>query len=187
MVMLKMELSGCLSRLGKQFIYRSMGRFDQQVTTKFHVDGGPSESLLMLGYEPSRVHSRLYLADYVRCAFDRGMTPAQFMEELNPMFHRGEEALNGYITELPQPESGHFRILLINNSFLPYTEAKANPLGVMHKAVIVDPDEQESRIVNSIMLTTADVLKPDAIAAEQEAGFLTTDAISPSVYRSKAD
>src|SRR5580704_415366 len=57
-------------RSGRRFACRSVGRFDQQETTKFHLDGAPAESLLMLGYEPSRVRSRLLLADYSRCAFD---------------------------------------------------------------------------------------------------------------------
>lgn len=35
---------------GRRLAYQSMGRFDQQVTTKPHRDGGPNESILMLGY-----------------------------------------------------------------------------------------------------------------------------------------
>ena len=65
------DLKARLSEIGrgrglKPFAYRSMGRFDQQVTTKFHLDGAPAESLLMLGYEPSKVRSRLFLAHYTR-------------------------------------------------------------------------------------------------------------------------
>jgi lactoylglutathione lyase len=56
MVDLKHELSEkCLQRAGKKLLYRSMARFDQQETTKFHIDGAPAESMLMLGYEPSKV------------------------------------------------------------------------------------------------------------------------------------
>ncbi len=182
MAALKMQLSEVLSPLGKKFVYRSLGRFNQQVTTKFHLDGAPAESLLMLGYEPSNVRSRLWLADYVHCAFDRGLTPDQFMNDLNPMFHPGEEALTDYVTELPQPDSGHSRILLINNSLLPFTDSQTNPLGVMHKAEIVEPKAEESRIVNSVMLTTTALSKPDLIGEEQESAFVTTDAISPTVY-----
>ena len=58
--------SGCLSVLG---------RFDQQETTKFHLDGAPDESLLVLGYEPSNVRSRPCLADYSRCVLDLGIEP----------------------------------------------------------------------------------------------------------------
>src|SRR5258708_31161424 len=48
MVTLKTQLSDVLAHIGKMFIYRSMGRFDQQVTTKFHLDGAPLQSMLML-------------------------------------------------------------------------------------------------------------------------------------------
>src|SRR2546423_691115 len=120
-----------------------MARFDQQDTTKFHLDGAPEQSMLMLGYEPSQVQSRLFLGDYTRAAFDLGITPQQFLQDYNPMLRKGEELLARYATELPQPEPGHARILLINNSSLPFTEARSNPLGVMHRAIIVTPNEAE--------------------------------------------
>src|SRR5208283_291981 len=66
-----------VERVGKPFLFRSMGRFDQQETTKFHLDGAPDESLLLLGYEPSKVRSRLFLADFTRCSFDLGIEPKQ--------------------------------------------------------------------------------------------------------------
>jgi hypothetical protein len=164
---------------GKPFSFRSMARFDQQVTTKFHLDGAPAESMLILGYEPSRVVSRLFLADYTRAAFDLGITPQQFLQDFNPMFKKGEELLAGYATELPQAAEGHSRILVINNSSLPYTEAKTNPLGVMHKAIIVTPDESERRIVNSTMLVTD---SGDEISANKQEEFVTTEKISQKSY-----
>ncbi len=42
-------------RTGQTLIYLSAGRFDQQTSTRPHLDGGPDESLLMLGYESSEV------------------------------------------------------------------------------------------------------------------------------------
>ena len=195
MVTLKNELSKILSRSGKRFVYRSLGRFDQQVTTKFHLNGVLAESVLMLGYEPSKVHSRVFLADYLRCAFDLGMRPDQFLNNLSPMFqfHRVEEALTGYATELPQPEEGNSRILLINNSLLLFTDLRGNqllrrnPLGVMHKAEIIDPNKDERRIVNSVMLTTAHVSESDKIGEERESGFLTSEEITPSLYGATAE
>ena len=35
-----------------QFRPERLGRFDQQVSSKFHRDGAPPASLLLLGYEP---------------------------------------------------------------------------------------------------------------------------------------
>jgi hypothetical protein len=74
---------------GRPLHFVSMSQFDQQVTTRAHLDGGPVESLLLLGYEPSAVESRLFLVDYTRCALDHGMTPRRFLDEVNPAFGRG--------------------------------------------------------------------------------------------------
>ncbi len=135
--------------------------------------------MLILGYEPSRVISRLFLADFTRAALDLGITPQQFLNDFNPMYRKGEELLGRYVTELPQPDEGHSRILLINNSSLPFTEVRTNPLGVMHKAIIVTPDESERRIVNSTMLVTED---GDEISADKQEEFITTDYISQKNY-----
>jgi hypothetical protein len=87
MVELKNRLSDkCFKRTCMKLLYRSMARFDQQETTKFHLDGAPEQSMLMLGYEPSQVHSRLFLADYTHAAFDLGLTPQEFLQDFNPMF-----------------------------------------------------------------------------------------------------
>ena len=180
MVRLKEGLSEVGVRRGRlPFVYRSLGRFDQQATTKFHLDGAPEQALLMLGYEPSRVHSRLLLADYTRAAFDLGLTPQQFLEEFNPMYRRGEELLDRYVTELPQAPDGHFRIVFVNNSSLPFTEARTDPLGVLHKAEIINPTPTEPRIVNSTMLVTGET---DEIGQQQQQDFVTTDEISQPAY-----
>jgi len=179
MVHLKQLLSEISQRrTGKPFLFRSMARFDQQETTKLHLDGAPEQSMLMLGYEPSQVQSRLFLGDYSRAAFDFGITPQRFLQDFNPMFKKGEEVLAPYVTELPQPEPGHARILLVNNSSLPFTEAGTNPLGVMHKAIIVTPDEAERRIVNSTMLVT----EGDEIGVDKQEEFVATDKISQKNY-----
>ena len=90
----------------------------------------------------------------------------------------GEELLGPYTTELPQPGAGHSWILLVNNSALPFTEARTNPLGVMHKAVIVTPDSSKRRIVNSTMLVT----EGEEIGVDKQEVFVRTDTISQKVY-----
>jgi hypothetical protein len=120
----------------------------------------------------------LLLADYTRAAFDLGITPQRFLHDFNPMYQRGEDLLGRYVTELPQPHDDHARILLVNNSSLPFTEARTNPLGVMHKAVIVTPDAAERRIVNSTMLAVGG----DEIGIDQQQEFVTTDGISRKDY-----
>lgn len=179
MVAVKQQLNEVnLRRTGQPFVFRSMARFDQQVTTKFHLDGAPERSILLLGYEPSKVRSRLFLADYTRAAFDLGITPQQFLQDYNPMYRRGEETLAPYVTQLPQPEDSHSRILIINNSSLPFTEERSNPLGVMHKAEIMSPDESEPRIINSTMI----VVDGDEASADEQREFVATDKISKKTY-----
>ena len=179
MVALKERLSEIgVRRFGKSFVYRFLSRFDQQVTTKFHLDGAPAESLLMLGYESTRVRSRLFLTDYTRAAFDLDISPQQFLADYNPMYVKGEECLAKYVTEVPQPTDGHSRIVLINNSSLPFTDDRTNPLGVMHKAMIVTPDDTERRIVNSMMLTVGG----EEIGVDPQIEFVSTDEISQRTY-----
>jgi hypothetical protein len=172
----------CLARTGRRFALRSVGRFDQQETTKFHLDGGPEASLLMLGYEASRVRSRLALADYTRCAFDLGITPERFLHEHNPMFAPGARLLEPYVTEVRQAAAEHLQILLINNSWLPFTPARTNPLGVMHRAEMLNPSAAETRIVNSAMLELADPATPEAVDVAKQDEFVRTDAISQKLY-----
>src|SRR5688500_9602851 len=47
------------SKTGNTLIYLSAARFDQQQTTRPHLDGGPDECFLMLGYDPSDVDAEL--------------------------------------------------------------------------------------------------------------------------------
>lgn len=90
-VLLKDSL-GAINRLenSRSLQCVSMMQFDQQNTTKFHLDGAPEESYLMLGHEPSGVHSELRVADYTRAANDLHLTPQQYLADFNPMFVRGE-------------------------------------------------------------------------------------------------
>ena len=88
--------------------------------------------------------------------------------------------LGRYVTELPQLAEGHARILLINNSSLPFTEDGANSLGVMHKAEVVNLTESERRIVNSTMLVT----EGGEIGKERQEEFVRTNEISKKIeYR----
>jgi hypothetical protein len=185
MMNLKKRLSEIgVRRGGRPFVFRSMGRFDQQENTKFHLDGAPDPSMLMLGYEPSKVRSRLFLADYSRAAFDLRITPQQFLSDFNPMYRKNEELLAHYVTELPQATESHGYILLINNSSLPFTEGRTNPLGVMHKAEILNPTQAGQRLVNSMMLVT----EGEEIGKDQQEAFMRTKEISKKIeYRNGKD
>ena len=161
-----------LSRGRKPFTIRSLGRFDQQVTTKFHLDGAPPESLLVLGYEPSTVGSVLRMADYSRAAHDLDMSPEEF---LDPMFMTSERLLQPYIAEVLAPPPGASRLVLVNNSKMPFDGV--SPQGVLHQASIPTPDTGASRIINSMMLATDGDSLPETCLET----FLTTREISGSI------
>jgi hypothetical protein len=183
MVNLKRELSQiCQQQISKKLIYQSMGRFDQQNTTRFHRDNAPDESLLMLGYEPSDVQSRLFMADYSLCAHALGMTPADFLRDYNPMYQRGEDELRQFSTELIEFKPTHYQIVLVNNSSAPYSQDAFSPQGVLHKAEILTPDNTLHRVVNSAMLSTAAPGADDIVTIEAQVDFTSTSAVSQRNY-----
>jgi hypothetical protein len=138
-------------RRDPRFVYERLGRFDQQVTTKFHRDGAPHASLLVLGYEPSAVASRLFVADLPRVAFDHGLGANAFIAANNPMFPAGESLLRNAVTALEWPKD-RSTIVLINNSLFPDDVSVGQPLGVLHKGEIPSPDHTQSRVINSMGL-----------------------------------
>ena len=135
-----------------KFVAERLGRFDQQVSSKFHRDGAPPESLLLLGYEPTTVRSHLFIADSSRAAFEAGVPLPEFVAKFNPMFPTGEAKYLPFVTELDLPHGESF-IIAINNSLLPLVPGKANTLGVLHKALIEFPDATAQRVINSVGLT----------------------------------
>ncbi|MBC7820609.1 MAG: hypothetical protein IAG10_27305 [Planctomycetaceae bacterium] len=182
MVDLKEALGRVEQRLfGRTLGYLSVARFDQQNTTKFHVDGAPDEAMLMLGYEPTPVRSRVALADYTRCARDLGMTPIEFLDRLNPMFQSGEQALRPYVTELPFDQK-RLQIILINNSRMPFTDGGSGWLGVMHTAQILTPDQSLHRVINSTMIAPQPIEELETVSLADKEWFLTTDEVRTSKY-----
>lgn len=173
MIELKNGLNNLLiSQTGKKLNYQWIGRFDQQETTKFHRDNAPEQSFLMLGYEPTKVKSKLFLADFMLFAKSKGISPDEYFDNYNPMFTDGEKQLEPYITEIENFKESSYKIVLINNSCL--TESP----GVLHKAMIVTKDLKQERIINSIMLYSADINTADTYSTEQENDFITTTLIS---------
>jgi hypothetical protein len=136
-----------------RFVPERFGRFDQQISSRFHRDGAPPASLLVLGYEPTAVRSRFWIADASAAAVGAGMGLAEYMAANNPMFPAGEQALAPFVTELDLPPGESF-LVLANNSLLP--AGGGNPLGVLHRAAIAAPDPAGCRIINSIGYTPAD-------------------------------
>jgi hypothetical protein len=143
-------------RHGDALLFHSVSRFDQQAPTRPHRDGGPDASVLVLGYEPTEVISRVSLMDYSRAAFERGLTPAGFLDCCNPAFGGDAELLRPYTVELTAFDPGHFQILVVNNSQLPHEERHRGMLGLLHHAVIVSPRPDRSRWIDSLLLGVMD-------------------------------
>jgi hypothetical protein len=141
-------------RAGRRLAPLSFVQFDQQRTTKFHLDGGPRESLLILGYEPSAVESELFIADYSRAAWEMGISPAEYLSAYNPMFASTEAALERHVTALAPFDRSRTNVLVINNSSADFGEGSQ---GVMHKAIIPRPTPDHGRVVHSMMLSIGDI------------------------------
>lgn len=163
---------------GRHLVYLSMGRFDQQETTRFHLDGAPEVSFLMLGYEPSEVPSELAMTDYSRAAAELGITPRQFLTDYNPMFAEGQRLLAPFVTRLTAFDPTAAQVLLINNSSRPFTGDIADQLGVMHQATIPQPNVARQRLVNSTMLASALDVAEETVSPAMQDGFVETEAIA---------
>ncbi len=170
------------SRHQRDLIVLSAGRFDQQETTKLHRDGGPEECFLMLGYEPSQVPASIAMADYSRCAFDMGLSPADLLEKHNPMFHAGEDLLRPYTAEVTCFTPAHAQIVVINNSVAPFSEDDAHWQGVLHTATIHQPDERLIRVVNSMMIASVPLGTKETVNETELQEYINTDVVRRRGY-----
>jgi hypothetical protein len=156
----------CREKFGIALEYLSLGCFDQQATTRPHRDGAPDESLLVLGYEPTVVASRMYLLDYSAAARARGLAPKGFLEQRGLACTGCEEILAGDTTEVAGWDTSHYQVLIVNNGAA--ADGARGMLGVLHQAVVVrDPTRQ--RRVHSLTLaaagSAAQVLGPGQVQA----------------------
>jgi hypothetical protein len=160
----------CREKFGVALSYLSLGCFDQQATTRPHRDGAPDESLLVLGYEPTAVASRLYLLDYSAAARERGLAPREFLTQRGLACTGCEEILAGDTTEVAGWDNSHYQVLVINNGAA--ADGRRGMLGVLHQAVVTR-DPGQKRQVHSMTLATAgsaaEVLAPAQVEAFIEA------------------
>lgn len=169
-------------KTGNTLGYLSAARFDQQESTRPHLDGGPEECFLMLGYEPSAVASELEISDYTKCAFNLGLSPQEFMAQHNPMFKSGFDLLRPYATRVSCFSSTDYQIVCINNSSAAYSESSPSWQGTLHTATIVKPDESKRRVINSTMIASVPAGTPDTIGAAQLQDFATTSLVRRRGY-----
>ncbi len=183
MVNIKREMAAShISRSKQTLIYLSAGRFDQQESTKPHLDGGPDECFLMLGYEPSEIPSELEISDYTKCAYELGLTPKQFMAKHNPMFKSGHDLLRPYSTRIPCFSANTFQIVCINNSSAPHVADGSHWQGTLHTATIQKPDESKRRVINSTMIARAPLGSSDVIDEKSLQYFIHTSEVKRRGY-----
>ncbi|WP_166819714.1 hypothetical protein [Thalassoroseus pseudoceratinae] len=163
---------------GRRLVTRSMTRFDQQTTTKPHVDGSELESVLVLGYEPTQVRSRIFMSDFSVCAGTQGLYPAEFLEKFNPMYAHGTKMLEPFTTELTAFDPGHFQILLVNNSCARGKLNGRTMQGVLHHADVPEPRTDVQRIINSILLTPGPRDAEDTLPPAERQRFMESDELS---------
>ena len=175
MIKIKEELSKkCQDEFEEALDFYWLGRFNQQNTTKYHRDNAPKDSYLMLGYEPTKVESKLSFADYHQLVVEKNIPIDKYYDLHNPIFKDGEELLKPYINLVENFDKTAYKIVLMNNSDL--TSKKT--CGVLHKAEIVKKDLTESRVINSIMLYLKPLDAPNSKTKEEEIEFLETNEIS---------
>lgn len=184
---LMVEVKGEMARIHESntshtLVYQSAGRFDQQETTRPHLDGGPEECLLMLGYEPSGVDSEVEIFDYARCAYDLGLAPKELLARHNPMFESGDELLRPYSTPAVCFTPAAYQIVCINNSWAPFSREKPAWQGVLHTARVLSPDESERRVINSTMIASVAKGTADAVTPSELEAFVTTPGVRRRGY-----
>jgi hypothetical protein len=165
---------------GKTLIILSVLRADQQNSTKLHLDGGPEESLLILGYEPSEIASSIEVADYARSAADMGMSPKEYLDQHNPMFPSGTELLRPYVSAVPCFSPDAFQILVVNNSSAPLDHRAWQ--GALHRATVNAPDESRRRVIDSVLIASAPQGSADVVTAAELEEFINTSSVRRRTY-----
>ena len=166
---------------GETLVWQSAMRFDQQTTTRPHRDGGPAESLLLLGYEPTPVASTLSVFDLAAAASDAGLGPAAYLEEHNPMFPAGAARLADYKQPVPGFAADTYRIALLNNSAAGPADVPTDRppwLGVLHTAAVPAPDPAARRVIDSTLLAPASVGSAGPVSRAALDEFVTTAAVA---------
>lgn len=180
MVDLKNEFSRLESgHRGRELVDQSLTRFDQQVTTKPHRDGGPDESVLMLGYEPSLIESPLEMSDYSKCVHDLGMTPVKFLDQFNPMFPGGQERLAGCAAPIDDVDNTSYQVMIINNSLNSLGDGL---VGVLHTATILNPNPDLRRVINSTMMASVLRGHGEGMTVAEQIDLATTVVVRTPVY-----
>ena len=119
------------------------------------------------------------MSDYSKCANDLGMTPADFLDQFNPMFPDGQNRLAAYTTPIDDFDNTSFQIMLINNSMKQFGDGL---VGVLHTATIINPNPDLRRIINSTMIASVPQGHGGSISVDEQNDFVTTAVVRRPVY-----
>jgi len=161
--------------VGPPLEWFTLNRFDQKETTRPHRDAGPAQSVLIIGYEPSKIRSDLWVADYSACAHQLGLSPLQFLEEFNPMYAKGMHHLAPYVMPVEDFDSKHFNMLVVNNSSTALDRQAQHWQGLLHSAAMRGRVNGGTRIINSAMIAPQQSDGHKALSAEAVEHFLSSD------------
>lgn len=172
MVELKEGLSNlCELRTNQQLNYQGIGRFNHQHSSRFHRDSAEEHSFLMLGYEPTQVDSKVYVADYTKYIESQNISlEAYFGGNQSVNTASDEQLLEPYITELEPFSKNHYRLLLVNNS----KSFEAKTWGVFHRGEVLQKLEGEDRTLNYMMLHLCDTTVKEQYNAQKISDFINT-------------
>lgn len=154
MVDLKNSLSRlCKLHLNRRLNYQSVGRFNHQHSSLFHRDNGNPNSFLMLGYEPTKVDSKVYVADYSKYIEEEDISLEIFFEgERDINLIKNNNVLAPFVTELKPFQKENYRLLLLNNS----KSFDDKSYGIFHSAEIPQMIVGEDRVLNYVMMQLCD-------------------------------
>ena len=158
----------------RPFVVERVGRFDQQVSTRFHRDGAADVSLLLLGYEPTTVESQLFLHDPSRAAKDG--SAFEFLRRNKPMTKEGDDELMRHVVNVLGPPS-RAHIVVVNNCTVLENPPPGHPLGVLHRGLIPMPDPAARRVINSMGLMFEGEPHREPVSAERLAWFRDGDSV----------
>ena len=154
MVELKNGLSKiCNIRINKRPNYQGLGRFNQQHSSRLHRDSAQEHTFLMLGYEPTKVQSKVFIADYTKYIENHNLSIAAFfggVQDVNTI--ENDSLLDSYITELKPFPKNHYRLVILNNS----KSFKEKTFGVFHRGEILKKIKSGNRVLNYMMLRIGD-------------------------------
>lgn len=164
----------CRNKVGSKLLYRWLGRFNHQVTSGFHRDNAGDHSFLLLGYEPTAVNSRVFVADYTRMIEDKEISLREYFEGFEDInVARSTYSLESYTTEVRPFPKEHYRLLILNNS----KSFDHKTFGVFHRGIIDEKAVGEDRVINSVMLELASLPIEEQVGTQDVLDFVRTDKV----------